>query len=293
MDRATEDAYGACLAEQWTTVDGVQPRRSDAVYNLVQSKWGLLSFSMYDLGIGKKLYGRAISSGDGAVGSWPLVDDVLVPKGLVRPGDVVVHVGASIGQVTLALSQLVGDEGKVFALEADPENARQLHANMALNSVENVVSYEAVAGARTGLYAYRRVFKRYDRLRHMQQMRYKGLERRDEAKAASDKYAEALTWTIDEAENGQARNALRADVVIVDVTGVPVNVLMGAIRQLDGSPSTTFVVDMSDVETTTEANYVRHLLLPSRLAGQVRVEDDVAGWLVRRAVEKEGGRADL
>jgi protein-L-isoaspartate O-methyltransferase len=40
----------------------------------------------------------------------------------VRPGDVVLDVGAHIGYYTLLLSRLVGDQGRVYAFEPDPSN---------------------------------------------------------------------------------------------------------------------------------------------------------------------------
>src|SRR5271170_3898838 len=41
----------------------------------------------------------------------------------LKPGDVLYDVGAHIGYISLVAARLVGPSGKVFAFEADPENA--------------------------------------------------------------------------------------------------------------------------------------------------------------------------
>ena len=57
---------------------------------------------------------------------------------LVKPGDVVLDVGANVGYYTLMSSLLVGPTGHVFAVEASPSTRRRLEANLALNRVTNV-----------------------------------------------------------------------------------------------------------------------------------------------------------
>jgi len=57
---------------------------------------------------------------------------------LVRKGDFGVDVGANIGIYTLFLSQLVGEPGKVVAIEAEQNNVNELRRNLALNTANNV-----------------------------------------------------------------------------------------------------------------------------------------------------------
>jgi FkbM family methyltransferase len=52
---------------------------------------------------------------------------------LVRPGDVVLDLGANIGAHTLPLAQLVGDAGRVHAFEASDHAFNRLQRNIALN----------------------------------------------------------------------------------------------------------------------------------------------------------------
>jgi FkbM family methyltransferase len=50
---------------------------------------------------------------------------------LIEPGDSVVDIGANIGTLTLALAGLVGESGKVLAIEAQTQNFRLLEQNVA------------------------------------------------------------------------------------------------------------------------------------------------------------------
>ncbi len=64
---------------------------------------------------------------------------------LIRPGDVVVDIGANIGYHTLHFARLVGKTGKVFAFEADPSNAGLLRRNVEENGYRDTVVVEQKA----------------------------------------------------------------------------------------------------------------------------------------------------
>ncbi len=68
----------------------------------------------------------------------------------LRPGDVVIDVGANIGLTTLAASRLVGDSGRVVAIEPHPRIFDYLAKNLRLNGVRNVVAHQAACGAEEG-----------------------------------------------------------------------------------------------------------------------------------------------
>jgi len=69
---------------------------------------------------------------------------------LIRPGSVVVDVGANIGTHSLFFSQAVGPAGRVLSFEPDRLLFQQLCANMALNSLTNVQPFNMAAGASAG-----------------------------------------------------------------------------------------------------------------------------------------------
>ncbi|MBM3598999.1 MAG: FkbM family methyltransferase [Alphaproteobacteria bacterium] len=65
---------------------------------------------------------------------------------LVRPGNVVVDVGAHIGVHAIALAKVVGPTGAVIAIEPQRLLVQSLSANAALNSLTNVFTLHAAAG---------------------------------------------------------------------------------------------------------------------------------------------------
>lgn len=65
-------------------------------------------------------------------------DEVALVKHYVKPGNVVIDVGANIGYYTLLFAQLVGTKGWVFAFEPEPDNFTILQQNMQLNQYHNI-----------------------------------------------------------------------------------------------------------------------------------------------------------
>jgi len=61
-------------------------------------------------------------------------------KSLLKEGMNVIDVGACIGYHTVLASKLVGRSGKVWAIEPEPHNFRDLQGNIALNHLTNVIA---------------------------------------------------------------------------------------------------------------------------------------------------------
>jgi len=60
-------------------------------------------------------------------------------KNVIKPGDVVLDLGANMGYFTLLAARLVGREGRVYAFEPAPLNYSLLTKNIELNGYDNVV----------------------------------------------------------------------------------------------------------------------------------------------------------
>jgi FkbM family methyltransferase len=71
----------------------------------------------------------------------------------VKPGMVVLDVGANIGCLTMLLASLVEPSGLVVAVEPNPENVKLLEANRRVNGFDQVLVIQAAAGRQTGLLA--------------------------------------------------------------------------------------------------------------------------------------------
>jgi FkbM family methyltransferase len=66
--------------------------------------------------------------------------------GHLSPGAVAFDVGAHLGFFTLLMSRLVGSDGKVVSVEADPFMGNNLEANLERNNSGNVTVVKAAAG---------------------------------------------------------------------------------------------------------------------------------------------------
>ncbi|MCY3818777.1 MAG: FkbM family methyltransferase [Gammaproteobacteria bacterium] len=65
----------------------------------------------------------------------------------VEPGSVVVEVGAHVGSHTVPIARMVGRCGRVYAFEPQRKLYRELHRNLALNGMTNVVPLRYAIGA--------------------------------------------------------------------------------------------------------------------------------------------------
>jgi FkbM family methyltransferase len=68
----------------------------------------------------------------------------------LRPGDVVVDVGANIGYYTVLAGHLVGESGRVYAFEPDPISFEYLSKNVRLNGLRNVVLEQKAVSNESG-----------------------------------------------------------------------------------------------------------------------------------------------
>jgi FkbM family methyltransferase len=69
---------------------------------------------------------------------------------LIRPGDVVLDVGAHVGEISVPAARLCGAQGKVYAFEPVEESCARFMENAALNGCENILLQRTAAGERTG-----------------------------------------------------------------------------------------------------------------------------------------------
>lgn len=82
-------------------------------------------------------------------GVWePEISSVM--EQVVRPGDVVVDMGANVGYYSLLMSKLVGTSGQVVAIEALARLARQIETHAAMNRANNIRVVNVAAAAERG-----------------------------------------------------------------------------------------------------------------------------------------------
>jgi FkbM family methyltransferase len=69
--------------------------------------------------------------------------EITMMRSFLRDGGTAIDVGANIGDLTIPLSKIVGESGKVYAIESHPDNIHVLCANLALNSIRNTKAINA------------------------------------------------------------------------------------------------------------------------------------------------------
>ena len=76
---------------------------------------------------------------------------VEVARRFARPGTAVLDVGSNFGQMAVQFAQMVGEEGRVYAIEAQKPVFEILKKNVLANGAGNIVPVFAAALAETGL----------------------------------------------------------------------------------------------------------------------------------------------
>ena len=134
---------------------------------------------------------------------------------ILKPGMVVIDVGANIGYFTLLAARRVSPKGKVVALEPFPESYELLEKNVRVNECSNVIAVKLAAGARSGshtLYVHER--RNWNTL----------------AKREGPIVGE-LSVQVESLDALLARED-RVDVIRMDVEGAEYDVLLGARKTL-------------------------------------------------------------
>lgn len=76
--------------------------------------------------------------------------ELLLMNAMVRPGELVVDVGACFGIYTIVASRLVGDSGKVVAIEPSRQAFEVLERNILSNGCTNVVTFGCALSDKVG-----------------------------------------------------------------------------------------------------------------------------------------------
>jgi FkbM family methyltransferase len=132
--------------------------------------------------------------------------------GSVRRGNTFVDVGANVGYYTLLAAKLVGEEGRVFAFEPDPESFALLERNVRLNGFGNVVLEQKAVSNEPGT------------LRLYLAPENKGDHRIYETRGEERPFVEVEAVTLDDYFRDDPR---RIDFVKIDTQGADFAILEG------------------------------------------------------------------
>ncbi len=172
-----------------------------------------------DNGVGRPLY-----SG----GTYEHDETCFLTKNL-RPGMVFVDIGANLGYFTTLAARLVGNSGRVIAVEPDPDNFRLLELNVKRNGLTNVTALNRALGAAPGeatLFRSRWNF--------------------GDHRLADDKTSkrETVTVQVDTVDRIVDRENLpRVDLIKLDVQGFEQQVQKGMLKTLEANPAPVIITE--------------------------------------------------
>lgn len=104
-------------------------------------RYGTYVYNAADLYVGKSIE---------YYGEWAQHELDLL-RTFIKPGDTVIDIGANIGTHTLAFAQFVEDSGQVIAFEPQRLIYQCLCANLAVNSIDNVLALNLGVGRQPGV----------------------------------------------------------------------------------------------------------------------------------------------
>ena len=82
-------------------------------------------------------------------GVWEKYETELIHS-LIKPGDIVVDIGANIGYYTLIVAKLTGRSGKVYSFEPEPNNFQLLSKNINVNGYSNCTPIQKALSNKKG-----------------------------------------------------------------------------------------------------------------------------------------------
>jgi FkbM family methyltransferase len=163
-------------------------------------------------------------------------------KKSLRPGMVYVDVGANIGSHAINAARVVGEKGRVFAFEADPETYRILQKNIDLNQLGNIILRQTCVSDNSGSVTF-----------------YK---HKDSAKSSIVDRGEKTSVVLpaDRLDN-LVQSDTRIDILKIDVEGAELNVLRGAQQIFEERPPSIVIIEVFDVRDGTDKSQgIREIL---------------------------------
>lgn len=136
----------------------------------------------------------------------------------LKPGNVIIDIGAALGQYTLCTAKLVGDSGKVFSFEPTSHSFKTLLHNLELNNVHNVHAFHLALTDQEGTV----------RLHHNSDPSRNSIGAIEDTPMT---YEEVTTCTLDKILIEHAID--RIDFIKLDVEGAEELVLRGAEQHLE------------------------------------------------------------
>ena len=167
-----------------------------------------------------------------------------------KEGDIVIDVGAHIGPYTLKASKRIGLNGKVVAIEADPENFDILNRNVQLNKLTNVIALNYAAYSKED--KIRLYLLKVDKSSYT---KYNTIMI-DRAQYANEKnFVEVKANTLDYLLQSNGIKHEQVNWIKIDVEGAEYDVLKGAKNILSESKDISLLIEIHNLSTNNTTLY--------------------------------------
>lgn len=165
----------------------------------------------YDEGISRELSVSKVHE--------PLCTQIILNE--VNNGDVCLDIGANIGYYALLENKLVGEKGKVIAIEPSPRNYNLLKENLKLQFQNNTDTFNFATGIQDGI---------VDFIITKESNWCKVKEKNSQVK----KTDKLISVTIKNTDNFlEKNNYTKIDFIRMDVEGYEINILKGLVKTLE------------------------------------------------------------
>lgn len=158
-------------------------------------------------------------------------EDEVVEQFRPKEGDIVVDIGAAFGFYTILSSKRIGLNGKVVAIEAQPDSFEMLNRNIKLNELANVITLSYA------VYSKNSRLKLYDNYSIMQERARKDLQQ----------YIEVNAYTLDHLLF-ELIKITNVNWIKIDVEGAELEVLKGARNILSNSNDISILIEIHGQE---------------------------------------------
>jgi FkbM family methyltransferase len=175
--------------------------------------------------------------------------DIIEHNFTPKEGDIVIDVGAHIGPYTLKTSKRVGLNGKVVAIEADPENFNILNRNIQLNKFTNVIALNYAA------YSKEDKIKLYLLTKGEESSYTKYNTVMTDRAHSEKKFVEVKANTLDYLVQLSGIKHEDVNWIKIDVEGAEYDVLKGAKNILSKSSNISLLIEIHNLSTDNTTLY--------------------------------------
>lgn len=177
-------------------------------------------------------------------------DEEAFIKKFLKPGDILMDIGANIGLHSIFAGTIVGHSGHVYAFEPTPTTFKRLKENIELNNLENIVTpINQGISSENGLLKLNYSEDGHDAWNSFTELQHIDLSNSIEVQVSS----------LDSIIKQYNINESNISLIKIDVEGWEMNVLKGADDFLKNNMHTAFLIEFTDLNAISAGYCTRDI----------------------------------